>query len=83
MGKHARSFGGLGIKVVCAVIWNELLVLECVFKQHKTPTIAGNLLQEAPDGFFYNVTDVKQPPLKQKTHFVLWFTCGSFIFKII
>lgn len=55
MGEHARCFGGLGIKIVCAVIWNELLVLECAFEQHKTQTIAGSLLQEAPDGFLNNV----------------------------
>lgn len=55
MGEHARSFGGLGFKVLCAVLWNELLGLECGFEKHKTPTIAGSLLQEAPDGFYNNV----------------------------
>lgn len=47
MSEHARRSGELGIKVLCAVIWTELLALECGFKKHKPPTIAGSLLQEA------------------------------------
>lgn len=40
-----RRSGGLGFKLLCALIRTESLALACAFKRRK-PTIAGSVLQE-------------------------------------
>lgn len=41
-----RGSGGLGFKLLCALIRTESLALACGFEQRKPPTIAGSMLQE-------------------------------------
>ena len=47
--EHARRAGELGIKLLCAVIWSELLALESALRQYSGSTIAGSLLQRQED----------------------------------
>lgn len=81
MDEHARMAGELGIKVLCAVIWTELLALECGFKQYNNPTIAGSMLQRqaalqekplTPAGFCNDAGNDSQTHtyLNRQAHFV-------------